>query len=270
MSGNPKRGIALIINNEYWKNDLKGQWTRKGSKHDVKEFTSIVQDWKYEVIEKFNLTAEEMKAAVKGVADKAKKGHDSFICCIMSHGNYMGIEGVDYDSKDHSKCDHDSGLCEWVVTVNKLARLVSPENCKNLAYKPKIFIIQACRGDEVPVVTRQQANRKERRSSLDRLKSFWAKLVCKHIPPIPPYMDYLYAYATVPTTKSMREPAVGTVFIQTLCEVFKEHASRLSLYEMLLLVNDKMATEDRTKAGTDYRQMGEIISTLRKKVYFSS
>ena len=139
MAGDkPNHGIALIINNKNWQNDIEGKYTRRGSEHDVTAFKQVADHLKYEIIEKEDLTAEQMKAAMKNAAGKVTEDHDSFICCIMSHGNDMGIEGVDHKECCRS-CNHDNDECKkGIVTATELAHLVSPENCKNLAHKPKI------------------------------------------------------------------------------------------------------------------------------------
>lgn len=59
--------------------------------------------------------------------------YDSTIVVLMSHGNHGAIYGID----------------EEQVSISSLAELFNPSNCFALAEKPKIFIIQACRGSKL-------------------------------------------------------------------------------------------------------------------------
>ena len=62
------------------------------------------------------------------------EGYSCLMVFIMTHGSNNGILA----GRDSSE-----------TTVDKLAEVFNSEQCKELAGKPKIFIIQACRGGEV-------------------------------------------------------------------------------------------------------------------------
>ena len=253
----PDHGIALIINNRDWVG--KPNRTRSGSEHDVEAFKDVVDHFKYTVTVRENLTAEQMKAAVEDAGKAATPNHDSFICCIMSHGDNEGIEGVDGS----------------VVTVEELALLVGPKKCPNLVGKPKIFILQACRGQKIPqAIQFDTTNEPEETPSEPELSDENEIQFDSKVMAIPPDADYFYAYCTTPTTMSMRRPSQGTFYIQILCEKLQKKASKMSLHDIVLRVHDKLATDDgyaytHPRTGEVYRQMGQVVSTLRKKVYFS-
>ena len=82
-------------------------------------------------------TIDEIRGALKVNSAGCLKSFEGFSCLmvfIMTHVSKDGIlEGR--DSK--------------TTTVAKLAEVFNSEQCKELAGKPKIFIIQACRGDNV-------------------------------------------------------------------------------------------------------------------------
>ena len=195
----------MVINNRVWQNDPKEKRTREGSEHDVSAFKSVADYLKYEVMVKENLTAEEMKAAMMEAADKVTEDHDSFICCVMSHGNDMGIEGVDHEECHDSNCKHDNEECmnyKGIVTATELACLVNPKKCKNLAHKPKIFIIQACRGDRV-----------QEPAQFDGGWLPWRPKPSPPAKPIPPTADYFFAYSTAPETKAV-VPSISRSFVE--------------------------------------------------------
>ncbi|XP_033126142.1 caspase-8-like, partial [Anneissia japonica] len=77
-----------------------------------------------------DLTAEEMSTVIKNAAEEDHSNYDAFVCCILSHGNYGFVTGVD------------GGTCK----IMDITRHLSSSNCPSLAYKPKMFIIQACQG----------------------------------------------------------------------------------------------------------------------------
>ena len=57
--------------------------------------------------------------------------YDFFVCCLMSHGSEGIIAGTD---------DED-------VTIKEIGAHLNGDGCKSLVGKPKMFFIQACRGD---------------------------------------------------------------------------------------------------------------------------
>ncbi|XP_014677610.1 PREDICTED: cell death protein 3-like [Priapulus caudatus] len=127
------RGYCLIINNETFKS-LK---PRKGSQKDVKNLRQLFKDLGYEIwgteANTSNLTAQEMKIVVKDFAASDKHNSvDSSIVAILSHG---GAEDVIY------------GVDEKEVSfTNDILRLFEGHNAPGLMQKPKLFILQECRG----------------------------------------------------------------------------------------------------------------------------
>ena len=61
------------------------------------------------------------------------KDSDCFIFIILTHGDEKGVCGIDGIS----------------VPVTTLTEMFEPNNCPELNEKPKIFLIQACRGGEL-------------------------------------------------------------------------------------------------------------------------
>lgn len=252
ISSKPGHGIALIIHNHDWKTDV-----RDGSENDEIAFKHIAEMLNYTIIPtKSNLKADEMREAMKNAATKVTSSHDSFLCFITSHGTNCGLLGVD----------------NMTVTVNELADLVGHRNCPNLTNKPIIFFIQACRGDDTPnhVVWDSigSGSGAHQLSSQDKMQ------FDHQVSGIPPTADYLFAYCTTPDTRAMRTPATGSFYVKILHEMLIKYASKLGLYEILLKVHNELATnkcyvyKHGDAKDKVYRQMGQIVSTLRKKVYF--
>lgn len=240
------RGIALIINNV----DFKGKLPeRTSSTEDAKKLESIFEKLQYKVKIRKDLTAERMSEVLKELIDDKDidKEHDSFICCILSHGNPQGVLGIDNKT----------------VTVSELAKIVNAEGCKALCRKPKMFFFQACRGTKtpegvVPDSVGQSSHVKEEEVMVADGPGDSIAL--------PPEADFIFGFSTVEGNASMRWELSGSEYIMVLCDTIEKYASRLSIDRLLLVVNDKVAKTP--VPGKKYLQMPEIRSTLRGCFYF--
>ncbi|XP_011408075.1 PREDICTED: caspase-3-like [Amphimedon queenslandica] len=240
-----ERGVVLIINNVYFKEKDKAD--RTSSNEDAKRLEELFKGLRYQVIVQEDLEAAEIRKKVSAIAaGVVTKKHDSFICCILSHGNPKGIEGVDGET----------------VTVPELANIVNSKECSALHGKPKIFFFQACRGTEVPEPSTADSSvpwpPKEEEMVADGIARA-----------LPPEADFLFGFSTSDGNVAARGVYTGSQYIKALCEFISKHSSKLSLYELLLLVNYKVSENPIDyKMSYKYHQMPEIRSTLRGKFYF--
>ena len=231
------RGIALIINNgQFYPTKLV---PRESSNEDAERLKDLFKDLKYDLHVRFNLTAAAMIGTLKMYAkDAISETNDSFICCILSHGNERGIFGTDGE----------------VVSIEELANSFNGRNCPKLNGKPKIFFIQACRDEKKPAAVLKHS---EERMVTDDGKQSRA---------LPPDADFLFGFSTTDSTVALRDPETGSQYIKELCSVIKENASGLSIDDILLVVHHNVA--ERSFERMDYQQMPETRSTLRGKFYF--
>ena len=103
---------------------------REGNQKDEDNLSKTFQYLGYTVVIYQDCDSKEMVDVLNTIAQSTAelKGHDSFVCCILSHGKEGEIVAVD-------------GKCV------KLENITSPiKECKALNGKPKMFFIQACRG----------------------------------------------------------------------------------------------------------------------------
>lgn len=122
------RGICLIVNNVTF--DIDVLTYRKGSDMDAYRFKEIFRQMGFYVECKRNLTAEKMKSLFKQVAARCMKKHDALVVILLSHGTESGIYGSD-------------GL---EVEMNEILTYFDNKMCRQMIGKPKVFIVQACRG----------------------------------------------------------------------------------------------------------------------------
>lgn len=128
MTSDP-RGLCLIVNNINFEQDIFPE--RKGSDEDAKRFDDIFQQLGFKVIMTRNQTADQMRQQFKDVAAACKQEHDALFVFILSHGSEHGIYGTDG------------------MEVNLQTEVLSyfdNRNCKMMLGKPKVFVLQACRG----------------------------------------------------------------------------------------------------------------------------
>ena len=248
MSAKPGRGLALIINNVEWNRDVdpERKHPRSGSDEDAKRLKNTLEKLQYTVDLCRNLESHQMKESLSKVAQKTSKSHDSFICCILTHGDTNGVEGVD-------------GIH---VPVGELASLVNCKNCPNLFGKPKIFFVQSCRGSEIPEPV-----------AIDNSRGAGDIVVMDGRKLLPPEADFFFSFSTCHNNIATRSIKEGSLYVKELCNVLSSHASNLSLYDLTMLVHREMAKKEFKVVLTDgrehpFKQMPEVVSRLQGKVYF--
>ena len=232
-------GIAVIINNSVFHSSVPTEEPlpdRRGSQVDEDNLRVTWEYLRYDVRILKNLTASELTRQLMQIALQNHEKYDSFVCCILSHGYLDGVYGT--DSKP--------------VKINDIASLFKGNFCPTLADKPKLFFIQACRGDDEDrgVVVQKDA----KGDSDDAFRHS-----------LPSEADFLFGYATPPGNVSWRSPRYGSWYISKLCEVFVDYAPQQDLLSMLTIVNDKVS-EAYTTQG--YKQCPAPVTLLRKQVWF--
>lgn len=248
---------VLVINNVnfYFTKDPR---PRNGASHDRDNIRAFVEEAGFEKFEEhFDLTKRQMLdlfEETRLMGDLVE--HDSFICIIMSHGDEEGIMGADSQS----------------VPVDSIIAKFQGNKCPQLATKPKLFFLQACRGKvddngyHVPEMQDQviaDAGEKE-------------EMPVK----LPTDADVLIAYSTTKGYLSHRRFTVnmkdaklystklGSWFISCLVQIFLEYSHREDLMTMLTRVNNSLSQLYSEPNGC--KQISCQLSMLTKKVYFAN
>ena len=226
-----RSGYVLVINNYIF--PQRADVERTGSNDDVRNLTNLFDDFGFRSRVQNNQTGSEMLSLLKETAEKDFSKYDCFVCVILSHGSKDGIYGTD----------------EEVINIEAITSLFRRNECPSLEGKPKIFLIQACRGnqrDRVPVESDSDPMVFSNRS-------------------LPADADFLICFASAPGHQSYRQASLGSWFINSVFEVFKEHAEREHIMDMMLRVNNQVAgyfSRDGLK------QMPCQVCMLTKKVFF--
>ena len=180
-------------------------------------------------------------------ADKDFSKYDCFICVLMSHG---GESHIIYGTDD---------------IPNSINSLIKPfKDCKTMRGKPKLFIVQACRGNDDEIRSKQELNNSNVNLMLnDRNRLNFEIPSFKIHQKIPIEADVLIYYSTPNGYISWRHPDAGSWFISCFCQIFNNNAmqANIELNQLLIRVNNLVALK--------HKQMPEIVSRLRKEFYFN-
>ncbi|XP_064458582.1 caspase-6-like [Ornithodoros turicata] len=235
-----RKQLCLIFNCEKFPHDPKPY--PEGSHKDVDKIKDVFSRLGCEVTVKRDLEASEMEMELKKVAtDRNRIDDDCFVCFVLSHGKRGEIK-------------------TWGGSI-KLQGLVDPfmsEEAAHFRGKPKIFFVQEC-----------QYIGKDEKNAENPVE--WSY-------DIPTYPELLFAIAPPPGFVSYRLEREGTIYMQTLCNIFdssitSEDASP-DLETLMNAVNRYVSREIKTdcKGEPNYHRKKQapcIFSTLTKKVVFS-
>ncbi|TRY84782.1 hypothetical protein DNTS_025210 [Danionella cerebrum] len=138
MNDKPDRKrLALIINNV----DFRNTDSRAGAEKDEQCMEQLLQTLDYTVVTLRDLSAQGMRAAMRDFAGREEHTKsDSCFVVFMSHGGPSGLSGI-FDS-------FTEGDEEDIFSVDEIFDSLNTLHCSGLRDKPKIIIIQACRGDK--------------------------------------------------------------------------------------------------------------------------
>ncbi|KFV43011.1 Caspase-1, partial [Tyto alba] len=189
---------------------------RKGAEVDVKGMTKLLEGLGYAVDTHCNLTSQEMATAMKDFADR--KEHwtsDSTFLVFMSHGVRAGLCGT--KSRDETTD---------ILSLDTIYEKFNNKHCQALLGKPKVVIIQSCRGG---ILHDPAAPAMPTPSSAHAIP---AGLEDDAEREVHLESDFATLHSSTPDTVSWRCPVNGSLFIQCLIEQFRNHACDSDLQEI--------------------------------------
>ncbi|XP_063600700.1 caspase-8-like [Penaeus indicus] len=201
-----------------------------------------------------NLQIEEVEHYIFSKRDHSRC--DALVIVFMSHGELDDSDNVEY-------------LCakDGRIATKELWKNFTAENCTGLAGKPKLYFIQACRGDrEDKGVNMSRRGMAVQTDSIDSTEEYV----------IPIHADQLVMWASYPgfpAFKSTRKGIQRSVFIHYLAENLKNYANtspRPSLSSILLKVSREVAVLYESNTHDRYnenKQVPYIHSTLLREIY---
>lgn len=256
----PESGYAIVINNKtFLDRDLED---RVGTDRDASNLLNRFSEFGYHTEHISEKNKRDLLEELQRIASMDHSQHTALFCAILTHGNQNGLWAKDR-----------------IMRLSELTEIFDAENCPTLINKPKVFIIQACRGDEEgrPTVIRVVASdRPEADASTDpedmeipgEEAGAGAGQEARSIDilTIPAIMDFLIVHATVEGTKAWRNTQMGTPFITNFCEEMENlrqtPGQEEDIYTLLNRVNLAVAVKFQALSGG--KQMPCFVSTLTK------
>ncbi|XP_069049167.1 caspase-7-like isoform X2 [Lepisosteus oculatus] len=228
-------GKCVIINNE----NFSGMNKRIGTEEDGRKVREAFGSLGFTVQMEKDLSCAEMRQVLDTVSREDHGEMACFACVILSHGYKGHIYGTDREIK-----------------IKELTALFSAQDCPSLAGKPKLFFIQACRGEEYDGGVETDSTEAE---DIDISEI--------------PEEDFLCAHSTAAGYYSWRNQVRGSIFIRRLCEMLDQHGRDLDLARILTRVSHWVALRFESDTGAwlshGKKQMPCIISRLTRDLYFS-
>ncbi|XP_038550293.1 caspase-1-A-like isoform X1 [Micropterus salmoides] len=249
--------VALLITNIKFTNE---KFSRRGAEKDEANMEKLLTSLGYEVVKHTNLTGKAINDSMINFSKHPKlKETDSVMVVIMSHGKLGAVLGINHDEK-----------CDDEFPINNIYKHLGSEKCPALLNKPKIIIIQACRGDEGgSVLVSDAAN---------------SALVCDDVKQPSPYpsagdenleddalrcvhkeKDFISLLSSTPETVSYRHPEHGSLLIQYVAEVLNTCAHEDDIEELFRKVMQRFedfSVQSKRQMPTKDR------CTLTRRFYF--
>ncbi|XP_040832653.1 caspase-13-like [Ochotona curzoniae] len=194
---------------------------RNGSIHDILGMKGLLEALDYTVEVKENLTATAMEKVLKIFASRREhRTSDSTFLVFMSHGILNGICGVEHQEEKPDVLPHDS-----------IFQIFNTLNCSHLKDKPKVIIVQACRGANSGEVWVNDSHTGSIASPSQIPENLKHDGVHKtHVE-----KDFVAFYSSTPHNVSWRKPE-GSLFITELIQHVQTYACDCHLTEIFMKV----------------------------------
>lgn len=200
------RGKAIIFTHTVFAVPNVKLPSREGSEVDCKVLTESLERLGFDVDLYRDKRLKDILHITEKVSSIDHSSSDCLLVAVLTHGD----EGEIIYAHD---CPYQIS-CVWTQFTG--------DRCPSLIGKPKIFIIQACRGNELDHGVKVEKDGVARYS-------------------IPTHADFLFAFATIPGFMSFRNTRNGSWFIREFCNELNENGQRYDLLTLLTFVVQKVA-----------------------------
>ncbi|XP_054420011.1 caspase-2 isoform X2 [Pteronotus mesoamericanus] len=246
------RGLALVLSNVHFTGEKDLEF-RSGGDVDHNTLVALFKLLGYQVHVLLDQTAQEMEEKLQKFAQLPTHCvTDSCIVALLSHGLEGGVYGVDGK----------------VLQLQEVFRLFDNAHCPSLQNKPKMFFIQACRGDETDRGVDQQDGKSSAASpECEESDASRQELLKMRLPTL---SDMICGYACLKGTAAMRNTKRGSWYVEALAQVFSERACDTHVADMLVKVNGLIKEREGYAPGTEFhrcKEMSEYCSSLCRHLY---
>ncbi|NXW62657.1 CASP3 protein, partial [Eurystomus gularis] len=239
MSQAPQSRALVIINSNFYSSDGDVAFgTRKGARREAEKLSRSLSRLNYKVTLMHNKTAKEIKDLYQ--QERCHQHGEFFVSIISSHGD----DGVIFG------CDSEPVQLMWIFQT------LSSEKCPVLTKIPKIFFIQACRGQELDQGVVLECDSHEPKWEPDGFSD------CLSIPPqtavmfacSPGYVAFLNIF--------------GSMFLQALLKVLEGEERHLALNRLMTRINGEVAFGCQARGTYEgCKQMPCFVTNLLQEVF---
>ncbi|XP_023620676.1 caspase-1-like [Myotis lucifugus] len=225
--------LALIICNR----EFDHLQPRKGAELDITGMKELLVGLGYSVIVEENLTAKEMeKVLVAFAARPEHRTSDSTFLVFMSHGLLDRLCGTQHSDENPD-----------VLPYDTIFRIFNNRNCPSLKDKPKVIIVQACRGENRGELWVSDSPAAVTDSSSQSPENLEDDAVYKaHVE-----KDFIAFCSSTPHNVSWRDTSKGSLFITQLIRCFQMYSWHWHLEEVFRKVQLSFEKPDvRTQMPT--------------------
>ncbi|XP_066578752.1 caspase-14 [Amia ocellicauda] len=197
---------------------------RPGAKRDLQIVNDLMEKrYSFNLKIKEDLDGKEIVPEIRTFRDGLSKDVKCCFVVLMAHGTMKDgkalIVGVDKN----------------LVPLSEIFSLFNNHNCPQLQGKPKVFIIQACRGSNRDSSV-MQADDEAMETAYEEDSPFKFSL--------PIISDTLAVYPTLPGYKALRHPFNGSPLILNMEKVFKQFDDRYHVLDLFTKVNRILVHQD--------------------------
>ncbi|XP_037746136.1 caspase-14 isoform X1 [Chelonia mydas] len=223
---------------------------RRGAEKDIEIMNKWFDKYQFETPsgQCIDPNGQEILPALEEFRDQINQSEDEISCCLialMSHGRSHGlIQGKDGDTVD----------------LDDIFALFNNVQCPKLQEKPKIFIIQACRGGKED-------------HGVEEIEHEFKEADCTYnliaIRRLPTASDYYVVYSTQKGYVSLRNREKGSRMIEAMDEVFSEQGMKWHIGDLFTKINNNLMHETFSVHGCPVKETIVVESTLTKAVYLA-
>ena len=201
----------------------------------------------------------------------------------------------------HGRQDGEIWARDYPYSLSELTSLLTPRHCPSLAGKPKLFFVQACRGDELDSgalirICPEEASLRQRiiyanlpliydsQCEPDGSATTDALIINSdrptprpgnaqsHFNQLPDHPDFLIAYSSCEGFYSWRNRICGSWFIQDLARVFSENGHRDDILTLITSVScwtayNRQSCDAKNEKFHRQKQIPCCVQTLTKDLY---
>ena len=184
---------------------------------------------------------QELLEKIRSFRDGLNEIKDGVGCCLvtlMSHGE-EGFLKMNNGEK---------------VSLESIFEMFNNKNCPALQEKPKIFIIQACRGERRDIGVETDDEPMDSDDVSEKR--------------LPTFSDYFIIYPTRAAHVALRDPHTGSVMIRAMSNVFQEYGNKWHIADFFTKVNNRVVHSEFNLQKEPVKVTLVMESTLTKFVYF--